>query len=830
MTVTAGDDLLLPASSRELLAEIAAAPHAPLSAALVAPSQHGKSSLLRRITESYRHAGVPVSPVPPDAPGDGVLLVDDAHHLGEAELHAIREFALRPGARVVLACRPWPRPRALEAVLTVLGRIRAPLPLRPFEARRTAEFLTTRLDPPPGPGLVREWHAATGGVPGLLAGLVAGGSVATNPCTEPPAPVLATIRGEFDSLGLDAERLLLAVDTGVRWPLATLAGVLEDGHDPVPAVESARAAGLLDATGRLLPLVRSAIRAVIPTDRRVEVYHRMVAVWLRQRGPVRPLAHALVENGMTGPDVGAVLHAAARETAREDPAAAARFCAASAAAGREFRHLAIDWAMACTHAGDVNTALSLADRVISGEAGPDQRARAAGAQVAAAAWAHRGQLERSAELYRWSGSPAATPLAACGLLAVGRPGDAESLHAGGHDDLPPTSREGAFALLADGIKESVSGSASTALATLTRSATLLEPAGTDTLLPDSPAAIAALVGLHGGELAVAESLLERALAVGMGGPSLAVRHRLLLAWIAMARGEFSSAREQLATATSGAATLGLRDWLFAVGLEVGLARRGSDPVGLRRVWLQASEAVLRHPVDLFSLLPLGEFAAAAARLDDSARLLPHLSAAAALLGKLGDPPLWSTPLRWSCLHGAVIAERADEVSEQLAALRANAGHCGYCAAVHTAAARWSELLAGTVDATAVESAAEGLHEQGLWWDAAQLAGQAAVRTSNRGDMVTLLNRARSLRGTPATEQQRPTGGDSGSEGDEPASLLSERERQVAALALDGLTYRQIGDQLYISAKTVEHHMARMRRRLGCATRAELLDTLSRSGM
>jgi DNA-binding CsgD family transcriptional regulator len=40
-----------------------------------------------------------------------------------------------------------------------------------------------------------------------------------------------------------------------------------------------------------------------------------------------------------------------------------------------------------------------------------------------------------------------------------------------------------------------------------------------------------------------------------------------------------------------------------------------------------------------------------------------------------------------------------------------------------------------------------------------------------------------------------------------------------------MTYRQIADRLYLSAKTVEHHMARIRQRLGCADRHELLSRL-----
>ena len=43
-----------------------------------------------------------------------------------------------------------------------------------------------------------------------------------------------------------------------------------------------------------------------------------------------------------------------------------------------------------------------------------------------------------------------------------------------------------------------------------------------------------------------------------------------------------------------------------------------------------------------------------------------------------------------------------------------------------------------------------------------------------------------------------------------------------------MTYRQVGESLYLSAKTVEHHLARIKRRSGATTRAELLERLSLS--
>jgi DNA-binding CsgD family transcriptional regulator len=57
------------------------------------------------------------------------------------------------------------------------------------------------------------------------------------------------------------------------------------------------------------------------------------------------------------------------------------------------------------------------------------------------------------------------------------------------------------------------------------------------------------------------------------------------------------------------------------------------------------------------------------------------------------------------------------------------------------------------------------------------------------------------------------------------ATLSDREREVAELLLLGMPYRDIGAQLFISAKTVEHHVARIRRRLGAQSRAEMLSML-----
>jgi DNA-binding CsgD family transcriptional regulator len=255
--------------------------------------------------------------------------------------------------------------------------------------------------------------------------------------------------------------------------------------------------------------------------------------------------------------------------------------------------------------------------------------------------------------------------------------------------------------------------------------------------------------------------------------------------------------------------------LFAVAVEVGLARRAGDLAALRHVWARAGEEVLRNPMDLYSLLPLGEFAVAAARLGDTQRLAAHLATASAQLDRCGDPPLYRAWLAFTLTNAAVVAERPQQVAAQVEVLHRCAGHGPFQALLADAARCLLDVLAGRPDAESVQAVAQRLHDAGLRFDAARLAGQAAIRTTDRAAMVELLDCARTL-----------AGGQPESAGQAVApQRLSRREQEVARLVVGGMTYREIGDRLFISAKTVEHHVARMRQRLGCANRRELLARL-----
>jgi DNA-binding CsgD family transcriptional regulator len=770
-----------------VLDAIEADPSAPFSVAVVAPGGYGKTTFLRALRRIYENANVRIAEQP--AP-DCAVIVDDAHTLPEDRLAALAADV----PRLVIALRPWPRSAALTELTRAVG---STLMLTPFDRGQIRTLAAGVFGAAPGPELIDFLHAQTGGVPAYVDRVVQ--AMGARPATEIPEAALAAFRYDFDLLDADVLQYVLAAQAGAGLRTDLLASLLgRDANEVVTVMEAARATGLLGHDGALLPICHRAIRAVIPAERGLAVRQRLAELLLERGESVLPLARSLLGSGVGGAGVAAAFHAAATEALTEDPALSAQLFAAAVAAGRPLVSSASGWARASALAGDLDSALRLADQAISGD---NPAGRAEGARVAATALAHRGQLGRSTELYRWSGD---SSFAMIGLIGTGCL-DTIPVLAG---DGPPTLLDGAASLMAQGVRESVTGSSVESLSALVRAAGLLEPAGRGVLLPDSPAALAALVGLHCGELGVAESVLDRAVAANMGGPLLATRHRLLQAWICMVRGQLATSASLLASTRPREP----RDWLFAVALEVGLARRNSDVQALRRIWAQACDAVVRHPIDLFTILPLGEFVVAAAKLGDESRLGPHLLEAEALLARLGSPALWLTSLHWSGLHAAIVAEKP--AGDHVAALAGNETRFGLQLA--EAAQCWLDIVAGKVDPVRAEAAARGLHDAGLWWDGARLAGQAAIRTSDRKAMVSLLDCARELQGRQAAADPAPATGE---------SPLSDREQEVAALVLQGMTYKQVGDQLFISAKTVEHHMARMRQRLGATSRSELLNQL-----
>ncbi|MFR9728988.1 LuxR C-terminal-related transcriptional regulator [Saccharopolyspora sp. MS10] len=817
-TATAPD--LVPTSPATRLREsIATAPSAPVQVGIQAAGGYGKTALIDQLADAYRGAGVPVAAGAEGVdPAGTAVLVDDAHLLDRSALNAVRELARHPGARLVIAYRPWPQGSEFAELVHALGRTAPPVVLPGYTADELAERAVRVLGDRPPAGWLDWVLAQTGGVPRLVEGVLADSAPRELPHRGVPARIVEQVQREFEGFDADARACASAIAVGTAAHPDVLAWLL--GLDParaVSALSAIRASGMTGATDELLPLVRGAVQLLTPAEQRLRIARKLVRVQLDRGRPVLGLLRPFLDSQLAGaedPTLAEAFEQAGVEAAEQAPELASRFFDAAVSAGTPPVRLAARRARAAAIAGQFDEALRLADEVIVDESVPD---RALGVQVAASVLAHRGLPARSAQLCRWSAEhlrwPGDRAYAAVSLIGTGNLADAQRLLADVTDPGPPTSLSGSTDQLVDGVRESVTGSSATALSLLTRSASLAEPVGA-ALVPDSPAAIATLAALHCGELDVASSVIGRAIEAGSGGPMLAIRHRLLAAWIPLARGDTAAARSALELAVSSAEPLQARDRLLATAIEAGIASRDNDAAALGAVRGRARQAIAEHPADLFGLLPLGELAVACARLHDQDWVEPHLDAAFALLAELGDPPLWSGLLRWKCLQAAIVSEDERSARTHAAALEAMSGHNPMSAAMAAAARTWVLVLVGEVDREQAEQAARGLHAAGLTWDGARLAGQAALRTSDRSTMLALLECARSLQGKPPRPRSVGDGGEQG--------VLSEREREVAELVLSGLTYKQVGKRLFISAKTVEHHIGRIKQRLGATSREDLL--------
>ena len=62
-----------------------------------------------------------------------------------------------------------------------------------------------------------------------------------------------------------------------------------------------------------------------------------------------------------------------------------------------------------------------------------------------------------------------------------------------------------------------------------------------------------------------------------------------------------------------------------------------------------------------------------------------------------------------------------------------------------------------------------------------------------------------------------------------SSTLSRREREVAVLIASGLTNREIAEQLFLSERTVEGHVARILTKLDFRTRTQIATWVSLGG-
>jgi DNA-binding CsgD family transcriptional regulator len=321
----------------------------------------------------------------------------------------------------------------------------------------------------------------------------------------------------------------------------------------------------------------------------------------------------------------------------------------------------------------------------------------------------------------------------------------------------------------------------------------------------------ALVGL--GRLAeaglVATNGHENALRAGETG-SIGL-FELTLGWVSVQRGQLADAVRHYREGTvalrgqrhRGQIRWGLAGILFAAALardrevaasaEQALAELGSHPAGLFDVGIGRARAW------------------AAIANDDPASARRELAAAIELARQrqlAGEEA--------ACLHDKVRIGDAAEVADRLIEI----AHRCDGDLVPTMARHAAGLVAGDVDS--LEEAAECFGTMGFLLKAAEAtmgASESAARAGDQRRASRLSQRATELAGrcqTPATPLLSSSGG--------PVPLTN-REREVALLAAAGLPSRAIGERLYLSARTVDNHLARVYTKLGVTRRADLAAAL-----
>ncbi|WP_336645834.1 helix-turn-helix transcriptional regulator [Microbacterium sp. USHLN186] len=793
-------------------------------------------------------------------PAEDVLLVDDLHLLDDRALITLGERAADPRAALIATTRPGPLPPGAQAVVRMLERDTPSIVLGHVSRSDLLDHLDA-LQRPMAPECVDHILRDTAGVAWLV--IAALQHHDPRDCADDPAHhELQRAMAELVAHRLDTVDAALQLAVERICIAGPLAGALPDAQTNAEAATAdtsepdrrhdaaARddlllrgyAEGLLLRGGDTAPIIRTAVRRFLPA-------HRLIALsaalpdTVDQPVELRRLRSPLVADALEARADRLLASSPARAAALYD---AAIQCGAAPARSAERRARAA-WADgrldAC--AAILDAAVDDDPRFLQGHA----------LRLSAAVWSARGMLARADAGYRRAAAaasattptssttaPATTTTSEQSLsladadvaaLGAGRPPGARPQADTGADTdngtlagAPPgaaTTMSVAAELLRSGLRRTLAPDVDeSCLAELLRAADLYSATGADDALCEPPAVIAAIVALNLGRPVAAAEVLIGAAERRHGGRW--ARRRLLLwaAWVCVQRAQPARALQLLVQAEDERAW-SPRDAVLRHAVHVAVARRQDDATALKAAWQRARGALLRVDPDIYLLHPLGELIVAASQLGDAARVAPQRDRALELVRGLGEPPLWSAHVHWLGVQQGILTSSPALLAPHAKALVAEAPHSRVATGMARAGRVWTEVLAGTVDASAVVSAAKSLAAVGLLWDAARLAGHGAARSADRRVAAQLLACARDLH--PSTAARVDTAAAPADDGSAQLDVLSDREIEVARLVLQGKTYAEIGAKIFISPRTAEHHIAHIRRRLGVQTRSEMLARL-----
>lgn len=804
-------DTLWTRLARARIQEVAGATSRAPRVLVTGPAGSGKSLVLRHLRTRLHEQGARTvaTAAAPDAtgvPADSVLFVDDAHLMSDAELGELHRRLDDEEGGMVLACRPWPRSEQLRQVARRLEQDRPPIVLGHLSALE----LLAHLDHE-GAAMTETCLTSLVDMCGSITWLIREALVAhgTDPCLDPEHRAVQVALSE-----LVAERLH-TIDPAVAAHVAreSLGAPGADTDDEATAM-AGYAEGLLLRNGRPAPIVRSAVLATTSVERLAEVLSQEAS------RPPSGLVELLI--GIDDPRVAQGLLRLGDSVVDRDPVRASALYRSAEASGADSLEVTVRLALTAWARGDIDRAGVLVD---GAQLPPDHACHDTAVDIAGAIWAARGLMGMSAAAYASADLTDPVVLAHAAITALGS-GDREAVASAVERARAarafPSSVSVAMRLIGRGLTAGLTSTASGTLDDMVQASETYTESAAHGPIPELPAVLAALTAVNLGELDVAHTVLTDALRGGHGGAWAKPRLLLWTAWVALRRQHPDETLLRLGNVQALPGTLSARDRLLRDAVILGHTRRYGDASTLPTVWQRVRDDVLHVQPDLYNLHPLTEFVTTAALQGDSARFEAAFAAAMSLVHHLGDPPAWSAHLHWAGVQQGILRGRPDDLATHAKALVAAAPNSPVAAAMSVAGRVWTEVLTGTVDVDAIEAAAAQLSAVGLAWDGARLASHGAGHTEDRRIVARLLSTARQLHpnlDAPSDGPMLPA------RAARSHSVLSARELEVAVLVISGKTYAEIGETIYISPRTAEHHIARIRRRLGATSRSDLIAKL-----
>lgn len=803
----------------------AAAPE-PFIAVVVGATGSGRSGVLAAARAAAERSG------------RSTRTVDDLDRWDDAALVALEAAAgVDPGADIVLAS--WIEPIAGRDALGRLaqraGRRNLLVHLGPLGPDELANGVAALTDGPPDRTLTEWLSATTADQPWLVHATIDALAAARRLSrgrfsTQAPAlddevlaPVLDRVRAELRAIPA-ANRKALAAVVADHDP-ATLAEIAVAVPDDWRAL---CAAGLVTVDAVAPLVVLAAAGLLDPAERAAG--HQAVSRLMTRRGasPLLRAEHAWAGRAHSE-DASQGYLDAGFEVLPTDPRTAAAWFDRAGSSASATTPLALAGkgaqAEALVLAGDLPAAVELADYVLSrSEQEPHAAAAVALASAARGRWADAGHWSARVKGHHrvaddwWFWQQQAA------LLISGRVAEVDH-HLGGVDRFAAATpvvaqlRDAVLVTRASLLHER---DALSAARRDNRSAI-----GAQALSrPPAVAAVAPVELLAATALALGEPEGARLAFAGASHVAVNARRRAMARWTVLRCGDLVPP-EDAAVAGANGTPAELDDAADPVRLAVAaaLARRSGDVAATGVVARKLPRLLSTLHVDLLNLDACTELLVVARRFASSSVAEELEEAVDGFLAGIGRSPGWSARWHWAQLEAAIAAGHTDRVAPPARALQAVAELLPGVAVLADAAAVWVEVLAGSPEPARLDAAVRGLQAGGYVWEAAQLAGQAAIRVDDANLAKSLLGQARSLRGgVPVAASGSGGGREEGGSLVTPAGL-SEREVEVARLVLNGLTHKAIGATLYISPKTVEHHVAHIRQKLGATNRAEFLAAL-----